>query len=402
MRIALLSVLAACGTNGVGTVVFTDRDGAVASVDVATGAVTPLDHGTFGEVSISPDGAYAVYAGTDWVPRLNDLHGNVTPLTPAGGCCQVFTWAANDVLTYAIIDVQKGAQQTVLVPAHGGTVRTLNASSVAVSSDGARIAYLERTDPGGAERGDFVVEDLDGQNRVKLASQASVGSIQFTPGDKGLTYAVFDDIERIERLDFSDLQRQRLGPGAPVWPIAGGSRYSPDGSELLAVDGARNLVGIALADGSLRAYANIPQSAQVRSGAYLDDGAVVANVENTMFEGDAGFVTQEVVFSLGGQVRTLAANDGSDTCNVLEVSTAHGQLGMQCRIAALTDLTGSLITSRNAPSMLGISGDGNGIVTMDDKGAIELVGAGDLVRPLATASMDGSLGLQPPFAAYAP
>lgn len=401
MRVALLSVLVACGTNGVGTVVFTARSGSVSSVDVATGTVTDLDTGTFGEVSISPDGAYAVYVGDDWVPQLNDLHGNITRLTPAGGCCQTFRWGPNDVLTYPIIDTQKGAQLTVVVPARGGTARTLNASNVSISSDGARLAYLDRTDPSGSEIGDFVVEDLNGDHRVTIAGKATMGLIQFTPGDKGLTYVVFDETQRIERVDFSDMERQRLGTGAPVWPIAGGSRYSPDGSELLATSG-RNLVGVSFADGSLRVYATIPQTSQIIAAAYLDNGAVIANLQDTQFEGDAGFTTEDVVFSLGGDVRTLQSSDGSNSCVVQQVSTEQGLLGLQCSVAALTDLTGFLITSRNAPSMLGISGDGNGMVTMDATGQIELAGTNSIVRPLATATMDGSLGIQPPFAAYAP
>lgn len=403
MRIALLLALVGCGTNGVGTVVYTDRLGQIQSIDVASGEVTQLDPGTFGEVSISPDGAYAIYVGSDWVPKLNDLHGNITMLTAAGNCCQTFSWFANDVVTYPIFDQTKGAQQTVVVPARGGTVRVLNASNVAVSSDGARLAYLDRTDPNGSEIGDFVVEDLDGSHRTKIAGASSMGLIQFTPGDKGLTYAVFDTTERIERLDFSDMQRQRIGPGAPAWPIPGGSRYSPDGKEFLAIDSAQNLVGISFADGSLRPYANASSGTSFQAATYVDNGQVVANAQNTSFEGDSGFVTEQVVFSNNGTVRTLASNDGSNTCTVLEVSVDHGQLGLQCRIAALTDLSGSLITSRNAPSMIGISGDGNGIVTLDDSGALEFVGANGIVRALATTAVsDGSQTVPAPYAAYAP
>ena len=82
MRLTVFcAFLAGCSGSGTGTVVYSEvNSGHIMTVDVATGATTPIDLGFFGDVSIAADGQHVAYMGEDNIPKVTDLSGQVTEL----------------------------------------------------------------------------------------------------------------------------------------------------------------------------------------------------------------------------------------------------------------------------------------------------------------------------------
>ncbi len=407
MRLPLLCVLlAGCSGEGTGTVVYSEGGtGHIMTVDVATGAKTALDLGFFANVAISPDRQHVAYMGENNIPKVSDLSGTVTELPSTNGCSLPLTWRANSTLTYCIVDNFMGFSSVGFLPGAGAPVRTLMANSIAVSSDGARIAYLLLANPNTSALGDLVIEDANGANRKRLAAAVQVDRIAFTPDDGALVISSVDMahnfIEHVSTVSL-DGTITDLGEAMLVEPLPNGARFSPDGHEILAVAGNR-LVALDLASGSQRPFAMAGGNVTIIGAAFLAADRIVYSRQDSTFMGDVGGVTSTVRFSDGADKVTLASSDGSSQCQVTDVAAAAGQVELVCAVPAIVDLDGKLITSRNAAFALGISGDHAGMITVDMFGTIEYVSDTGSVRALATANTSSlTPSLPGPYAAYAP
>lgn len=376
MKALLLVAIVGCGggSDGTGLVAVADVTG-VSTVDVATGEVTLLDPGRFATIAIAPDKQHIVYEGTDAMPRLDDLHGHVQILPTTVSCCGAFIWSGA-TLSYQL--ATSAVQTEVVTP--DGVARVIATYGIAVAHDGTRIAYQD--DSG------LVTEDLDGGNHAVVVPQVSINQLAFDPDDGGLTYGVFnpDNTTHLEHLVGG--QRVVLGDGTFPDQIRGGSRYSPDGSEVLLIEQVgQHLVGIGLADASRHPYIT---DSGVGSAAYLANGRVVATTRVPV-PGAVGGIT----ITDGMTARTLQASDSSQ-CFISEVSLANEQLAVTCSVPAIVDFSGETLVGHDALAVLGLSPDGAGMITVDQTGVVEMVSLRTGARPIAQ-----SLATQP-IATYAP
>jgi len=380
MRSALL-LLAACGsTDGVGTVAYTDPMGRIAMVDVASGQITPLDPGEFGGVSIAPDGKHVAYVGNDGVPKLNDLAGNIAVLPASAPGLGQLVWAG-DALSYAVGDPNTGAQSVELLAHPGATPRVLRAAATAMSSDGARVAFLDRI------TNTLAVEDADGGNHV-VVTQAAGSPFGFSDDGRTLSFPASNgSIEQVNRFDVASGATAVLGPGITLQTLPGTSSVSPDGSEVLADDGVNALVGYA-SDGSKRIYIKgRGPSGFVQLAGYLDNGLVIA---------DLGALVQ---ITDGTTAKTLASTDRSQ-CFAIQVSRTLRQILLVCSAAAIVDYDGQLVSSRAVPMPIGMSSDGAGLISLDANGVLEIT-TGSGTRTLAQTMSQDSPVVPGPFASYA-
>ena len=413
MRPVLVCVLASgCFSDGTGSVVYTEAiTGHVMVVDVASGTQTPVDLGFFGDVSIAPDGQHVAYLGLDMFPRVTDLQGNVTRLPTTGGCGGApLVWGPGNTLAYCISSTT-GIPQFGFMPGIGGAVRVLQSPVIATSHDGTRLAYFELTDPNTTSDGRLVIEDIGGANRQVLVPSLEILSLAFMPDDRGLVVGTVRPptqtqtsalhIETIATAGGDGLVD--LGTGTLPVTVTGGSLFSPDGSEVLAFQGGA-LVALDLASGDTRPFALVdPNQSQVQVAFVARDKVIYSRIDS-FFMGDVGGVSQASVrIADGNTEKVLVSSDGSSQCTLTSVATAHGLASLQCSVPSIIDFDGTLVTSRNSALALGISGDGEGMVTMNQTGAVEYVARNGNVKLLATAMVaDGSTSLSGPFAAYAP
>jgi len=408
MRPALLCLLASgCFSDGTGTVVYSEAiTGHVMTVDVATGAQTPVDLGFFGTVSIAPDQQHVAYLGLDLVPRVTDLQGNVTRLTGTGGCGAPLVWGPNNTLAYCIA-TSVGIPQVGFMPGIGLPARTFVSPVLATSHDGARVAYFELTDPNNTANGSLVVEDATGGNRTVLVPSLEVVSLVFTPDDRGLVLETVSP--QVAGLHLGTIQFETgnglvdLGLGTLPVGVPGGSLFSPDGTEVLAFQGGM-LVAMQYHNGTTRPFALVdPNQSQVTVAFVAHDKVIYSRID-AFFMGDVGGVSQASVrITDGATEKVLVSSDGSSQCALARIAMEHGLAALQCAVPAIIDFDGALVTSRNSSLALGISADGEGLVTVNQLGQIEYVARNGNVKQLASAMVaDGSTSLSGPFAAYAP
>ena len=405
MRLGLVALLlAACGTNGTGTVVYSAFDGHIAVVDVASGTSTDLDLGMFGGVAISPDARYVSYIGLDNLPKINDRKGNVTPLASTNGCFGSGTWRTNNALTYCVIS-NVGLGMVGLMPRPGAPARQLSTNTLGFSNDGARIAYVENLDPS-TSLGNLVVENVDGAERTVLLEGIQVGSLSFLPDDSGLVFDQFPNVDPfapiLQVVSFADHTRRTLGNATLVQELPGGSRISPNGHEVLALDGSK-LVGFDLTTGAARTYTVADPSIGQRAAVYLDDGRVLIGRDMSVFEGDAGISTQQLMITDGTDSKIVQSTDNTQ-CSVVSLSRDVRQIGVTCSVPAVLDFSGAVVLGKKGQAMVGLSSDGNGLITIDELGFLVFTSTDGSSRQLAetTAFAPGATSLPTPYAAYAP
>lgn len=376
-----LVTLAACGSSdGVGTVAYSDPNGQIAMVDVASGVVTPLDPGVFGGVSISPDGRYVAYLGNDGVPKMNDLNGTITNLPASTSGIGPLLWVGQ-TLSYGVFDPNTGIQATQFLAHPGATPRLLNGAVVAVSRDGAHVAFI---DPFTAK---LSLENADGSNRVDVSMNAG-SPISFSDDGSFLIFPASNaSREEVHRFDVASGTDLVLGAGNTLQPLAGTSTVSPDGKEVLADDGTNAMVGYEQ-DGSKRIYINgRGPNGFVQAAGYLDNGLVVAGF---------GALVQ---ITDGASPKTLASSDHSQ-CFPLLVSRQVHQIMLECSAAAIVDFSGELVSSRAVPTPIGMSSDGAGLISLDVNGVLEITTPSG-TRTLAQTMSQNNAFVSPPFASYA-
>jgi len=411
-RILLISVLAtACttadgtGTTGTGTVIYSEANtGHLHAVDVASGEDRLIDDGgAFGSLSMAADREHVAYVGTDGVVRVTDLRGNITALelpngsTPHTGCGPGPTWGPNNSLTYCIYD--EGFSSFGFVPAPGAPVRKLIAYEVAVSNDAAAIVY-QRRDVDPTQLGDVVVENADGSGQRVLARSIIERAFMFTPDGLHVVAVAENPVAfHVVMHTLADGAVTELGPGDLPRPIAGGSSFSPDGSELLAVLGSE-LVAVQPTTGARRHFATLGAGVTIGSAAFIDaDHVIYHRREDTTVPGSDVIESAE-------SIRIASASDEitvmpqSGFCAVRAIAVDAGLAAVECNNAAILSFDGTIRASNDALFALGISADDMGIVTIADNGSVTFLATDGQMRTLATAMNRGTL--VGPVAAYAP
>jgi len=381
MRSWLVVALVGCGPSSDGTgllVVATDTG--IEAIDVATGDTTLLEPERWGGIAIAPDRQRVAYIGDDFAPRINDLHGTVQVLPSSEGYGTYLRWQPGGHLTYPLMTTPA----TELITA-AGVARQLPTREVAVSHDGRRIAYV---DAGGT----LAIEDLDGGNRSAIADHVAVTMLAFDPDDAGLTMAVFD-VDNTTHVEHWDGARHALGAGSPAPTIPGGSRYSPDGSELLVVEPSGNLIGRALADGAAHPYLG---DGSANTAAYVEDGRVVAA------GAVRGLPPMPSIAITDGSATTRLGSTSESQCFLSQLSIPNQQIALTCSVPAIVGFTGQTVLGHDALASLGLSADGAGLVTIGVDGTIELATVHGEVRTLATSVVPMGGTRVTPVAAYAP
>lgn len=408
----LLLLLAACSTSpspGTGTIVYAEAaTGHVRVLDVATGDDRLIDGaGAFGSVAISRDGRYIAYVGADAIVRVAPRDGAPTQLPLPNGttafttCAGGPTWGPNNSLAYCIYD--QGFASYGFVPTPGAPVRKLLATEVAIADDGARIVYHRRTaDP--TARGDVVVENADGSDARVLRADVIERGFAFTP-DGLRVVATADDPAgtRVVIHTLADGTTTDLGAGNVPRAIRGGSIFSPDGSEVLAVLGGE-LVAVALTTGARRPFVNVTSEMRIGQAAFIDAGRVIyGRLDSRMLPGSSVVETSQSVHAASAAGPTIVMPE-ADVCYVRAIALGAAVAAIECDEATLVSFDGTVHAATTARFALGIGDDGHGAVTLADDGSLAFVTTDEDVRPLATAMSRSELpdAIFGPVAAYAP
>jgi hypothetical protein len=404
----VFGVLTACSpTPNTGTVVFSEAStGRIATIDVASGDVRLIDGtGTFGSLAISADRQHVAYVGTDSVVRVADSSGSVTTLDPptgataVTGCSPGPTWGPHNTLVYCVVDHDYGRYG--FMPGPGIPARMLFATDVAISDDGSKIVYHRRaSDP--AQPGDVVVENADGSDQRVVAASVFESQLEFSPdGQVVVAVAQHPDAFRVVAHSLSDGTTTDLGPGTLPNAIAGGSSFSPDHSEVLAVLGGE-LVAVTTA-GVSRHFATIDSSTTVAQAAFIDaDHVIYRRMETTMTPGSDIVSTSSSLRIANASSEVTVVPDAVRDCYVEGIDLHEGVAAVECDTAAIVSFDGTVLVSTEARA-LGLSEDSSGIVTIADDGSVALVtpnGTHPLAQAMARTAITGLL--LSPFAAYAP
>ncbi len=406
-RLCLISVVVATAcssTPGTGTVVYSEATtGHLRTLDVASGADRVIDDGgAFGSLSIAADGQRVAYVGSDAIVRVADLDGHLTSLelpngmTQYTGCAPGPTWGPNNSLTYCIYD--NGWSSFGLLPAPGQTARKLIASSVAVSNDASSIVYHRRDAANPTALGDVVFEHVDGSGQRVLAADVVERNITFTPDGQHVAATADNGVDSdVVVHALSDGATRVLGTGWLASPIAGGSVFSPDGSEMLAVLGGE-LTAVHLTTGVARRLTTFEPGVTITFASFIDaDRVIFQRHKQTPPTGHTVDITESVRITDG--TTELIVMPDNNRCSVRAIAIDAELAAVECEGAKIVSFDGTVHASRDAAA-LGISADRRGIVTLADDGALGFLSIDGDYRALAAASTRGSvIG---PLAAYAP
>lgn len=382
--------------------------GHVRAIDVASGRDWLIDgSGAFGSLSISGDRQHVAYVGSDAAVRIADLEGNITTLAlPNGattftGCVPGPSWGPNNSLAYCIYD--DGFASYGFMPAPGESVRKLLATELAISDDASRIVYHRReSDP--SKLGDVVVENADGSDQRVLQPSIIETALMFTPdGQHVVAVAEHPEAFRVVIHDVSDGTTRDLGPGDLPRAIRGGSIFSADHSEMLAVLGDE-LVAVNLETGAKRHFTTVTSETRISQAAFIaEDRVIYRRLDATIIPGsDVEESSQSIRIASALHETTMMIH--ADLCYVHSVTTDGGFAAVDCDNAAIVSFDGTVRASIGASAALGISDDDSGIATIADDGTVSFVTTDGESRPLAQAmpwsQIEGAL--RGPRAAYAP
>lgn len=414
MKRLLLGLLAACSTTqvgpGTGTVVYSEVDtGHVRALDVASGRDWLIDDGgAFGALAISSDGQHVAYVGADAVVRVAGIHGGVTALTPPNGntltttCVPGPTWGPNDSFAYCIYD--RGYSSYGFMPGPAGPARKLAATdNLVISDDGSTLVYHHGMPP---ELGDVVVESADGSGQRVLEPSVVEVQLHFTPdGQHVVADAELLDAVHVVVHAVRDGATMDLGPGSLFGAIDGGSLFSPDRSEVLAVLGDE-LVAVNVTTGAKRHFAAVGSDVIIEQAAFVDaDHVIYLREQDTLIaQPDAYQATRSLrIASSSGETILVPDTDTQAYCSVQSVALAAGLATLGCDTASIVSFDGT-VRATTARFALGISADARGIVTLADDGSVAFVTTAGQQHLLARATPRDQLSspLLGPQAAYAP
>jgi hypothetical protein len=412
--LVVCTALAACSTPGTGigsgVVAFTEADtGHVAAIDVENGRQWPIDgSGAFGSLSISADRQHVAYVGADAFVRVADLDGTVTKLDPPTGVTAMFgcspgpTWGPNNSLAYCIADEYMSYG---FMPAPGQPARKLLATDLAISADASTIVYHRRdSDP--TQLGDVVAENADGSGQRVLAASSLETEFEFAPdGRHVVAVAEHPDAFRVVVHSLADGAMTDLGPGNLPLAMPGGSTFSSDGSEVIAVIG-NELVAVQMTTGAKRHFATVDSNATVAQAAFVDaDHVIYQRMETTQIPPGSDIESTSTSLRIASaSTEVIAMPDTEGDCFVTGIAIGAGVAAVECDSAAIVSFDGTFRASTNARLALGIADDGSGIITLADDGTVAFVKTNGRVLPIAKALPRSQINglLLGPLAAYAP
>jgi Tol biopolymer transport system component len=198
----------------------------VDTLDLATGAYTPLAHGLVGDIHCS-----------DWAPSGSSVVCSLSSdVETDDGLYAVQLDGTVTRLTHSAFHVVEGSDGSC----GGGEGRAVYAP------DGGRFAYEQQQcglgpDPGRGEQGAVVVADADGTHAVTIVPFGGVrthpgGEIDWSPAGDQIAFATQDGVLSVVNADGTDLRSIEL----PVPGFVSGPAWSPDGAWILvAVDAGR-------------------------------------------------------------------------------------------------------------------------------------------------------------------
>lgn len=216
-------------------------------LDLASGDRRVLDGpGPFGSVSFAKDGARVSYVNADRDVFIATVDGQVQLLDDTGWYAPSLRWEIGGWLWYP--EGSSTESSTVIVWPDAGTTRregTTGFVRVAGSPVEPRLAFIDCGE-GSPCPGDLIVERPDGSDRSELATGLVSKGVTFSPDGSHVVTAELrgDQVRAIARPINGGVDVD-LGPGDDQMylygPPPGLSLFSPDGAEVLSVDGSRLL-----------------------------------------------------------------------------------------------------------------------------------------------------------------
>lgn len=395
-----LVCLAACDggrSTGTGVVAFTQPDTFdLAVVDVASGDTTVIDDREHGLISISPDGAWITSRDLDRQQRLyatdrrsqrelekGEEHAIVPPTWLAGTS---LLWPADGGLWFA--------------PSAVSTARHLSGVIADVSPDGTLLAYLRFHEPITPDRRqDLIVEAVDGSGSRMLASDVAYYPLMFSADGRFIVVGAGSRTQ-ILRYSVADGAMTELPPGQIM-------NVSDDGSELLVANGTE-LRAVEIASGTQRTVAPLPAGIELDRVSVFPlerDRVVFVQSRNVSTTDVLEFVYSIHIAGVAEDTVVRAEAPASFECAVAGVARESRYFAVSCGGVRLVGYDGTVLAADDdAATVLGVSADERGVVTLGRDHTIRYLGVGGQDRELGhvpDAFAEGVL-VSEPFAAYAP
>ena len=190
-----------------------------------------------GEIAISPDGKYVVYALEEagrqslWV-KQTATSGSVRIVAPAEVAYSGLTFSRDGNYIYYAVAEKKGMKVIYMIPALGGNARKLITDAdgpVTFSPDGSQMAFV---------RGEtsLMIAKSDGGAEQTLAA-ASEGNrwdyLAWSPDGKKIVSSVFSSVDSNIHLVEVSMKGAEKPLASPPWLRVTGLTWLPDGSGLL-------------------------------------------------------------------------------------------------------------------------------------------------------------------------
>lgn len=361
-------VLIGCGSSGdsesgrLGSTAFSQSaTGELVVQEVEGGKPRRVDDGgPFGTLSFSPDGTELAYVNGSREVFIATLDGDVRAAGETGWYMPSLRWEAGGWLWYP--QGTSTRSSTIIVPPGSADIRQLSSSRyvpVAGSPVEARLAFLDcdETQPLSC---DLVTERPDGSERLVLASDIAGGGARFTPDGSRVVIAEWrgDELRAIARalddagsdIDLGLADAIMYDSGAPP----GLSLFSPDGGEILSMDGP-TLLALRLDGSGARTVAEVGPTHSWRGGFTPAGDVLFVQEINTEEPPDD---TPELAYTT-----TIAGADGS--VRVLR------ELDRDCSVAMFSSTVATV--SRD------------GALLAYDCGLVQRISDGEIVAELGTA-----------------
>lgn len=340
MRLGAIGVilLVGCGLSGgadrepLGVVAFSQGgDGDLVVKEVAGGDARVIDDaGPFGGIVFSLDGTEMAYANANREVFIATLDGDVRAVGGTGSYLPGLHWEVGGWLWYS---AGAGSRHwtTIVLPGSATTrqVGSIESVRIAGSPVEPRLAYLDCLERAYPCLVDLVVERPDGSERVVLATGIVAEGVQFTPdGSRVITAEQRgDEYRAIARAIDGSGSAVDLGPTRrdmyTYGPDPGLSLFSPDGTEILSMDGT-TLVALRLDGSGARTIAAVGQIYAWRAGFTPAGDVLYMKSTNTEQPPDdtPEFAYTTRIVDTEGTVRTLRELDPACTIALVSFTAA--------------------------------------------------------------------------------
>jgi hypothetical protein len=367
-----------CGSSGgaepgaLGLVAYSRSGGGeLVVLDIARGAETVIDDaGPFGTLSFSRDGDEIAYVNSGREVFIASLEADVRAAGETGWYMANLRWEVGGWLWYP--EGTNSRSFTIIVPPGSAAPRQLGTTRyvpVAGSPVESRLAFFKCSEAQPLVC-DLIIERPDGSDRMVLASAVVAAGARFTPD--GLRVVVAEQRDdgsraisrRIDgaggEIDLGPADGQMFESGPPP----GLSLFSPDGSEILSLDGA-NLIALHLDGSGARTIAEPGPTRPWHAGFTPAGEVLFMQITNTEEPPDdtPEFAYTIRIAGVDGTVRTLreldpACSIAMFSSSVATVSADGSLLAYDCGIVQrIAD--GAIVAELPAGRPLGFTPDGS-------------------------------------------